>query len=584
MARMETRNVDRVSARGFAGLARCGVLAGLLAVAGCGARPDVHARPAAADLVLLHGDVHTLTLGAPRVSAVAIAGGTIVRIGDDHAVEGDIGPATRVIDLHGRSVTPGLVDAHCHLAELGADLEAVSVRGRASAEDVARVVAAAATTRPATEWLQGRGWDQNRWPGQQFPTRATLDAVVHDRPVLLERVDGHAVWVNGAALAAAGVTARTPDPAGGKILRDGHGEPTGVFIDNAIDLITRAVPKASAAARERRILAAAQAVAALGLTGIHEMGVPDETVAVYRDLARRGRLPLRVYAFLTGDPATAEALRTRAPDRADGRLFTLRGVKFFADGALGSRGARLREDYLDDAGNRGLWVTEPAALTRAVDAAIAGGWQVAVHAIGDAGVGAVLDAYAAAERAHPAATPGARRLRVEHVQVISAADVTRMADLHVVASMQPTHATSDMPWAEARLGAARIRGAYAWRTMLDHHIPLAFGSDFPVEAPSPLLGLYAAVTRQDADGQPAGGWYPAERLTLDEALAAFTTGAAFAAGEDPAARRPRALGARADRTVYDRALTADRGLLDTRVDLTIVDGQIRFDRATPPAR
>jgi predicted amidohydrolase YtcJ len=510
---------------------------------------------------------------------VAIRGGKIVAVGSDAELAALIGPGTEVIELAGRSVTPGLVDAHCHVSGLAADLERVSVRNLGSEQEVAQVVAAAAVGRAAQEWLLGRGWDQNRWPGQKFPTRQSLDAVAADRPVVLERIDGHAMWLNSAALARAGITARTPDPAGGKILRDGRGQPTGVLIDNATALIERATPGPTPEVRERQLRRALALVSSLGLTGAHEMGIDEETAAVYRKLAAAGELPLRIYAFRSA-PADAEALHGTPPAPAVGR-FAMRGVKFFADGALGSRGARLYEDYSDDRGNRGLWVTEPAALTRAVEAAVGGGWQVAVHAIGDAGVGAVLDAFTAAERVHPAAAPGGLRLRIEHVQVIAPRDLERLAASGVIASMQPTHATSDMAWAEARVGAQRILGAYAWRAMLDRKIPLAAGSDFPVEQPSPLLGVYSAVTRQSAAGEPAAGWYPAQRLTLDEAIAAFTSGAAYAEGAE-ATRGVIAVGKDADLTVYDRALTPDRQLLATEIALTVVEGEVEYRRGAAP--
>jgi predicted amidohydrolase YtcJ len=290
-------------------------------------------------------------------------------------------------------------------------------------------------------------------------------------------------------------------------------------------------------------------------------------------------VPVRIYAYLSGDVAHADELRTRAPDPGDGRL-AVRGVKFFADGALGSRGARLLADYADDPGNRGLWVTEPAALTAAVEAAVAGGWQVAIHAIGDAGNRAVLDAYTAALAAHP----GDHRLRIEHVQVITAEDIPRLAALGVIASMQPTHATSDMPWAEARIGPERIKGAYAWRKIRDAGATIVNGSDFPVEQVSPLLGIYAAVTRQDAKGMPAGGWYPDQRMTLDEAIAGFTVAPAFAAFAEADRGRVRE-GMAADLTIYDRALVAGPELLATRILTTVVAGEVVYELgqgADPP--
>jgi predicted amidohydrolase YtcJ len=367
----------------------------------------------------------------------------------------------------------------------------------------------------------------------------------------LRRIDGHAAWLNSRALAAAGITKATKDPAGGRIIRDASGEPTGVLVDNAMDLVETRLPPTTDAVRERRILAAAKIATELGFTGVHEMGIDLETAAVYEKLAAENRLPLRVYGYLAGDPNRAEELRTRKPRPAVGR-FVMRGVKFFADGALGSRGARLYEDYSDEPGSRGLWVTEPALLAKAVDAAVAGGWQVAIHAIGDAGIGSVLDAYAK----HPAD----KRLRIEHLQVFAPTDLERIASTHAIASMQPTHATSDSPWAEARVGAARITGAYAWRTMLDNKVPLAFGSDFPVEEVDPLLGLDAAVNR--------GGWRTDQKLTLDEAVAAFTTGAAYAAFAEDVPPT--------DATIFDGPLT-DGELRKRKVLMTIVGGEVVYD-------
>jgi hypothetical protein len=545
--------------------------------AGCGGTPDARdARPPTppgandvADVVLVGGDIWTMDPQRPRVSAVAWRGDRILAVGEPAAIRALAGPATRVIDLHGRSATPGLIDAHCHLYGLGVDLENVSVRELPSEAATIEVIAAAAKTRPAGQWLIGRGWDQNRWPGQQFPTKAALDAAVGDRPVVLERIDGHAIWANSVALRAAGITRSTPDPAGGKILRNAAGEPTGVLLDNAESLVLAKQPTPSAEVRARRIRAAAAVAIAAGITAVHDMGIEDETADAYRTLATAHQLPLRVHAFLTAPDHLARLATPPAP--ATGR-FVMRGVKFYADGALGSRGARLYAGYSDDPKNLGLWRTEPAALTRSVEAAIAGGWQVAIHAIGDAAVGSVLDAYLAAQ-----AHPGDHRLRIEHTQVIAAKDVPRMVAAHAIASMQPTHATSDMPWAEARLGGQRSTGAYAWRTLLDHHIPVAGGSDFPVEQVSPILGIYAAVTRQDGKGMPAGGWYPGERMTLLEAIDAFTRGAAYAEAAE-GTRGVIAVGRHADLTVYSGTLAPDRSLLDLHVDYTIVDGEIVYQR------
>jgi predicted amidohydrolase YtcJ len=525
---------------------------------------------AVADVVVVGGDLWTMDPQRPRAEAAAWKGDRVLAVGDEATVRALAGPSTRVIDLHGRSATPGLVDAHCHLYGLGSDLENVSLRDLPSEEAAVARMAEAAKSRPAGQWLLGRGWDQNKWPGQQFPTRKRLDAAVGDRPVVLTRIDGHAIWVNSVALREAGITKGTPDPDGGKIVRDAAGEPTGVLIDNAEGLVFRKQPEPSPELRAQRLVAAAKVAIAEGLTGVHDMGIEEATADAYRKLAEAHQLPIRVYAYLTA-PEKIERYAT-PPLPPTGR-FAMRGVKLYADGALGSRGARLYAPYTDDPKNQGLWRTNPDAMKRAVEAAVAGGWGVAIHAIGDAGVGAVIDAFAAAEAAHP----GDHRLRIEHTQVIALKDVPRMAAAHAIASMQPTHATSDMPWAEARLGPERVKGAYAWRTMLDNHIPFAAGSDFPVEQVSPILGLYAAVSRQDAKGMPAGGWYPAQRMTLEEAIAAFTRGAAYAEfAED--ARGMLAPGRRADITVFSGKLVPDKSLLDLKIDYTIVDGEIVYDR------
>jgi predicted amidohydrolase YtcJ len=563
-------------------ISRSALLTSALAAGSCGTpeprpvppgTPGTPGPPGAsgvADVVLVGGDIWTMDPAHPKVAAVAWRGDQILAAGDVASVRALAGPTTRVIDLHGRSATPGLIDAHCHLYSLGADLEHVSVRDLTSEAATVAAIAAAARTRPADQWLIGRGWDQNRWPGQQFPTRAALDAAVSDRPVVLEQIDGHAIWVNSIALQKAGITKATLDPPGGKIVRGASGEPTGVLIDNAEGLVVAKEPTASPEVREQRLRAASAVAIAAGLTAVHDMGIEEETADAYRKLAAAHQLPLRVHAFLTA-PAHLERLATPPPP-ATGR-FEMRGVKFYADGALGSRGARLYDGYSDDPGNHGLWRTDPAMLTRSVEAAVAGGWQVAIHAIGDAAVGSVLDAYLAAEKAHP----GDHRLRIEHTQVIAPKDVPRMIAARAIASMQPTHATSDMPWAEARLGPTRILGAYAWRTMLEHHIPVAGGSDFPVERVPPILGIYAAVTRQDGKGMPAGGWYPDQRMTLPEAIDAFTHGAAYAEGAEDS-RGMIAVGRHADLTVFSGTLAPDRSLLDLQVDYTIVDGEVVYQR------
>lgn len=548
--------------------------AALTLLAACAGNPTPATTPSIepADLVLTGGSILTMRPEAPRAEAVAIRGQVIAAVGTAADVNRFVGPATRVVDLHGRTVTPGLVDAHAHLYGLGEALESLSLRGLASVEAVAKIVAEAAESRAPGEWITGRGWDQNRFSPAVFPDHAALDAAAPAHPVALERVDGHALWLNAAALRAAGITKDTPDPPGGKIVRDAAGEPTGVLVDHAMSLAERSMPAAPAAVRARRIQKAAALAASLGLTGVHEMGIDDETVAVYRALSREGKLPIRVYAYLAG-AGRVDTLPRRTPDRdPDGTaMFVLRGVKLFADGALGSRGAALLAPYDDDPKNTGLVLTPPDELARAAKIAAESGFQVAVHAIGDRANRAVLDAFAAAGAGRDL------RFRVEHAQVVAPEDIPRFAALGAVASMQPTHATSDMPWAEARVGPTRIRGAYAWRSILKTGAHVAFGSDFPVEEPSPLLGLYAAVTRQDADGKPPGGWRPEERLTLEEAIRAFTVEPAWAAFAE-AHRGVIAPGFVADLTVFDRALAPDRSLLAAKADLVLVGGRVAHER------
>jgi predicted amidohydrolase YtcJ len=533
--------------------------------------PSLPAPPV--DLILLGGRIYTQDEAQPRAEAVAMADGHIVFVGSSDAARRLAGPSTRVIDLGGRAVSPGLVDGHCHLYGLGHASEQIALRGVTSVAEVARLVGEAARDRTRSEWIEGRGWDQNLWSPPEFPTHRPLDQAAPGRPVLLRRIDGHALWANAEAMRLAGVTRATADPSGGRIVRDAQGEPTGVFIDHAMGLIDAAVPHDAPEAVARKIRSAADQAVAAGLTGVHEMGVGDEVIAVYRRLAAEGRLKLRVYTFLSGD-RQIDSLPTRRPIIDEHDRFTLRAVKLYADGALGSRGAALLRPYSDDPKNSGLLLMTQAELDHAARVAAASGWQVGIHAIGDRANRMVLDAFAAASAGK---APGVLRFRVEHAQILDPADIPRFAQLGVVAAMQPTHATSDMPWAGVRLGKDRLRGAYAWRSLMKTGAHIVGGSDFPVEEVPPLLGLYAAVTRQDAAGHQASDFHPEERLNLDEALRIYTVEPAWA--EFAEARRGRIkVGQDADLTVYDRDLRPDRSLLETRVDYTVVGGRIVYER------
>ena len=463
------------------------------------------------NIIFTGGTVVSGSEQTPHASwAVAVAGGLVTAVGPaDSILHANSG--ARVIDVTGTTVLPGLTDAHGHLYGLGLSLDTVNLVGSTSIDEVVARVKDRASRAQPSEWILGRGWDQNRWPGKQFPTAAPLDAAIPDHPVWVRRVDGHAGLANNAAMRAARVTASTPDPPGGRIIRDANGNPTGVFVDAAQELIDRAVPPPSFALRKQRILAAAQKIAEHGLTEIHDPGADDETIRAVRELIDEKRFPIRVYTMVSDNARALTEWFARGKLMDYGERLTVRSVKLYADGALGSRGALLLAPYSDDPGNSGLVVSTVEHLTDIARRAKTAGFQVNTHAIGDRGVRNVIDAYEAA-----GVTPQ-DRFRIEHFQVVAPSDFSRVARDGVIASMQPTHATSDMYWAEARVGPERIKGAYAWRTVLNSGARLALGSDFPVEDVNPFFGIYAAVTRQDQKGWPAGGWYPEQKLTLAEA-------------------------------------------------------------------
>jgi len=539
-----------------------------------------------ADLILVNGVIHTMDPQRPSADAMAAIGGEIIAIGSSSELLASWrGPDTVVIDVGGKAVLPGLIDAHGHVMGLGTALRTLDLVGTDSAEEVAAIVAAEAAEREAGEWILGRGWDQNDWEVKEFPTRELLDRAAPENPVFLSRVDGHAVWVNTPALEAAGVTGDTPDPEGGRIERGDSGEPTGILVDNAEGLVFVAIPEPDHDELAARLQAAEDAMAAVGLTGVHVMGADSVDVKLYREWASEGRLKQRLVVYLS-DGATVQWWNEGgAASTAETEKFLVRGVKFYADGALGSRGAALLEPYSDDPGNRGLYVTDPDTLTERVARAVEHGLQPAIHAIGDAGVRAALEAIEAAVRSSspPAPCGGTStgrceaasdlRPRIEHSQVIALEDIPRYARSGIIASYQPTHATSDMYWAEDRVGPERIQGAYAWRRMRETGAHLACGSDFPVESPNPFFGIYAAVTRQDQEGWPEGGWRPEERMTREEALACFTRDAAWAAGmEDEVGTL--SVGKRADFIVVDQdpLVAPEEDLWKIRVLRTVIDG------------
>lgn len=542
------------------------------------------AHQAQADVRLLTAaTIHTGTPEAPTATALAWDGdsGQVLAVGARAALLARY-PAAALTDLGDATVVPGLIDAHAHLMFLGETLMQADLTGTASkAEIVARLQRFAADNPQG--WLLGNGWDQNHWPETTFPTAADLDAAFPDRPVWLGRVDGHAGWGNTAALRA---LARTPgqralagrwQPDGGRIVRDARGQPSGVFIDAAMDLVRRAIPAPGDAAREQQLARALDKAVSQGLTGVHDMGVSRQDLALMRRFADAGRLPLRIDAYADGNGQALADLCTHGAYQHPGGRLQMRGVKLFMDGALGSRGAALLADYSDDPHNRGLLVTSPEDFETAVRKADGCGLQVATHAIGDRGNRIALDTYA---RVLGARAGGDHRWRIEHAQVVALEDIPRFAQLGVIASMQPTHATSDMGWAQDRLGSERILGAYAWRRMLAAGAHIALGSDFPVEQVDPRLGLYAAVTRQDRAGQPTRGWQPEQRLTAAEALRGFTADAAWA-GHDQARVGRLQPGLRADFVVLDRdpLRVPPEQLASLQVRSTWVDGQPVYEAA-----
>jgi len=540
--------------------------------------PAMATAQAPADLVFTNGRIYTVDDAHPEASALAVRGGRVLFVGSDAEARALAGSATRVIDLHGNTVFPGFTDAHAHLLGLGNMLQRVNLAGSASYEEViSRVKAWAKDVKPG-EWIQGRGWDQNRWPTKDFPTHEALSRAFPNNPVVLDRIDGHASLANARAMEAAKVTSATADPSGGKILRLASGAPSGVFIDNAKALIARAVPAPTRATTRKAILSAVAEANRWGLTGVHDAGEDVETIGIFEELAKAGEYNLRNYVMLSdpGEPGSAKAEANpyikRGPQSAlyDGHLW-IRAIKLYADGALGSRGAALLAPYSDDAGNSGLLVSRPEHLEAWAEQALRRGFQVNVHAIGDRGNRIVLDAFDSALRKIPKAD---HRFRIEHAQVISPEDIPRFARLGVIPSMQATHQTSDMRWAEVRVGAQRIRGAYAWRSLLNTGVIIPNGTDFPVEEVNPLLTFHAAVTRQDPTNWPEGGWYPDQKMTRQEALQSMTIWAAYA-GFQEAVLGSLTPGKYADFVILDRDImrVPATEILATRVVSTWIGGK-----------
>ena len=429
------------------------------------------------------------------------------------------------IDGEGKVMLPGLIDAHGHLLGLGANLLEVDLRESTSAENAAKMVADYAFAKPAQAWITGRGWNQELWSDRAFPTAQDLDKVVSDRPVALARVDSHATWVNSKAMELAGITKDTKSPAGGEIIKDANGNPTGVFIDNASLLIEAHLPKASNAVYEQQLQAAGEHLLSNGITSMHDAGIGRDVYDFYLKEAVEGDLPVRVYAMVSATDPELSTMLGNGNIRDANDFLHIRSVKAYGDGALGSRGAALLAPYSDAPHQHGLLLTQPEDMTQLFTTVIGAGFQLNYHAIGDKANHVALNEF---ERTFKTLGGAELRNRIEHAQVIAPDDLARFAELKVLPSMQPTHATSDKNMAEDRIGKDRMKGAYAWKTLLDSGIALPLGSDFPVELVNPFYGLHAAVTRQDRNNQPVKGWYAHEALTIEQAFKGFTLDAAYA--------------------------------------------------------
>ncbi len=554
--------------------------------------------PPPADLIVHHARGYTLTwadpsfegvpaVGAPYdsltgwrhdVTAVAARDGRIVYVGSDSGALALRGDGTRVIDAGGATLLPGFTDAHTHVAELGQSLDRVNLTGIATeAEAVARIVERAKTT-PKGEWILGFGWDEGAW-ANRYPDQRLLTERVPDHPVVMRGLHGFAAWGNALALAKAGITRDTKAPTGGEIRRDARGEPTGLVLNRAVPLLDDAVPAPSPAQRDTQLLRALHVMADAGYTGVHEAGVPADVLASLQRLDAADSLPLRVYVMLSGrDSVLVREWIARGPYRSPTGMLVVRAVKAYYDGALGSRGAQLLADYSDQPGHRGVSGTGYGFNRQVVADAMAAGFQVGIHAIGDAGNRATLDFIDSVT----AAAPKVRGLRhrVEHAQLVAPTDIPRFAAGGIIASMEPPHAVEDKGWAEARVGPERISGAYAWRTLRRSGARLVFSSDLPGSGWSIAYGLHSAITRQDTLGMPADGWYPDQRMTPEEAVRGYTAWAAYA-GFDEADAGMLAVGRRADFTVLSVDpfhLKTPAGLLANRVELTVSRGRVTFQR------
>jgi predicted amidohydrolase YtcJ len=538
-----------------------------------------------ADLVLRNATVYTMDKLRPTAQAVAVTGNRIVAVGSNEEVARHLGPATRILELDGQTVVPGLKDSHVHFLGIGfARLNVDLVGARSYQEVVDRVAGAVKKARPG-EWVIGRGWHEEKWsdPASRtvrgFPTHHALSAVSPDNPVYLTRADGHAGFANAKAMALMRVDNGTQPPAGGEIIKDKDGNPTGIFVDRAQGLIK--VPAPSVEQSRRALDLAVEECLRKGLTALDDAGVDLDTVRLYKEAGAAGKLGLRLYVLIRG---LDEVKKFARPETGlAGGFLSFRSVKLSADGALGSRGAALLEPYADDPGNSGFFTTPPEVVLETARFCLQNGFQLCVHAIGDRTNRMVLDQFEQAFKENPSVKDP--RFRVEHAQILDVQDIPRFAKLGVIASMQGIHCTSDRPWAPARLGAERVaEGAYVWRKLLSSGARIINGTDAPVEDVDPIRSFYASVTRQDESGRPPGGFDPGERMTREEALRTYTLDGAYGAFREKDLGSIEA-GKLADFTVLSRDImkVPEPEILKAEVTYTIVDGKIRYEKAKAAA-
>ncbi|WP_339683684.1 amidohydrolase [uncultured Pseudoalteromonas sp.] len=460
-----------------------------------------------------------------QFSTLVIKNGKVVKLGGDTLKNSF--PDAKLIDAHGNTLLPGLIDAHGHIIGLGNNLSQLDLRGALSIDEVTNKLKVFANNKQG--WIIGRGWNQELWQKKQFPTAADLDKVVSDRPIVLSRIDGHAIWVNSKALELAGITANTQSPEGGEIIKDEFGNPTGIFVDKAESLIKQFMPKPSKQTLSDSLDAAGNHLLSLGITSTHDAGIDKTTWELYKERGELGNLPLRIVAMLSGASPDLKTMLKAGRYQDANDFMSIRSVKVYADGALGSRGAALIEDYADRKNHHGLMLETQQKLEELFTLSFKSGFSANTHAIGDKANHIVLDAYKNVFKA----TGGILlRNRMEHAQIVTLDDIKRFKTLKIIPSMQPVHATSDMHMAEQRLSEKQLAGAYAWQTFLKQGSVIAAGSDYPIELANPFDGLYATITRMDHNQQPTQGWRASEVLSREDALRAFTLGGAYAAHQE----------------------------------------------------